>query len=268
MLNNRDENTRSLILRKMFKSNITLKELCDFVEEKENLIGGVNLTREKIEEIISENDYDLSLVYDENNVMVIQVESAHAIKQIGCNSVWCFTYGEDNYQTWYNYSQHGMVYVIVNLNEPTDSPDFMWVLIRPLEWNEDDEDNSPLFNMANENFYNPYSVLFELIGNKRRIKEIFTFGMDNEDDEYREICDEYEETLNNIRNKFFNGGYSLDNEHITIYIHNQGDINCKDGTVNITYLNKKTDDRRTGNVKIDKLPTYATNLQLFERKMK
>jgi hypothetical protein len=268
MLSNRDDETRKKILQKIFKSNTTLDDMVNFVDEKENLIGGGEFTREKIEEIINENDYDLNLVFDENNVMVIQVESPDAIKQIGCNSLWCFTYGQDNHQTWYNYSQYGMVYVIVNLNEPSDSSEFMWVLIRPLKWNEDDYENSPLFNMSNDNFYNPYSLLSELIGNKRRIKEVFSFDMEDEDEEYREICDEYDETLENIRNKYFNGTYELDNDFITIYIHNQGDINCKNGTVNITYLNKKTGDRRTGDVKIDKLPTYATNLQLFENKRK
>jgi hypothetical protein len=37
-----------------------------------------------------------------------------------------------NYNDWYNYSTNDLVYVIIDFKEPTDSPDFMHVLIKPL----------------------------------------------------------------------------------------------------------------------------------------
>lgn len=273
MLNNRDEKTRDKIMQKVYKSNTTLRDMLRFVDDKENLIGGVDMTREKIEEIIRENDYDLILKYDENNVMVIQVESASAIKEIGCNSLWCFTYGEDNYQTWYNYSQYGMVYIIVNLNEPSDSSEFMWVLIKPLEDTYDyDNGESPLFNMSNDNYYDPYSVLNQLIGDDDLIRELFNFDVEDEeedfDDDVKEKCEDQKEFLVNIMKKYFDGSFELDNENVRIKINSRGKIDCENGTINITHLNKKTGKENTGNIKVENLPTYVTNLQLFERKLK
>jgi hypothetical protein len=38
----------------MFRSNITLEDLLDFAQEKENLLGGVEFTKQKIIEIEKE----------------------------------------------------------------------------------------------------------------------------------------------------------------------------------------------------------------------
>jgi hypothetical protein len=45
---NRDEKIKEMIFKKMFKSGITLDELVDFVEEKENLLQGVEIDRNMI----------------------------------------------------------------------------------------------------------------------------------------------------------------------------------------------------------------------------
>jgi hypothetical protein len=42
------------------------------------------------------------------------------------------------------------------------------------------------------------------------------------------------------------------------------DIDCGDGSVHITYFNKDTGKRYNGKVKVDNLPSYVTNYQLFE----
>lgn len=65
-----------------------------------------------------------------------------------------------------------MVYVIIDLNENSDSESFMHVLINPLtdvdgnliEYNEENEYEIPLFNMLNENYFNPYSILEGMFG--------------------------------------------------------------------------------------------------------
>lgn len=175
MLGNRDEKMIENITKKMFKSNITLDQLLKFVEDKENLLGGVDFNRDTITEIIEDSYGDMTLVFDKNDVLVIKVESAEAIKAIGCNSVWCFTYGDDNYKNWYNYSENGTVFVIINLKEATNSEEFMWVLIKSLEKKYDEDDYYPLFNMSNDNYCDPYSVLKPLIGDKKTIKKIFSF---------------------------------------------------------------------------------------------
>lgn len=178
LLTNRDEKLREKIYKKMFKSNITINDLSRFADEKENLLGGKEFTKQDIINLIEDNPYDMSIIFDKNNVIVVKVESAEAIKKIGCNSFWCFTYGENNYRDWNNYSYNGLVYVIINFSMPTDDPEFMYTLIKPLQPeryynNENNEHEIPLFNMANENYFNPYPILRDLIG--RNFKKIFNF---------------------------------------------------------------------------------------------
>jgi len=125
------------------------------------------------------NNEDMVIVYNKGSIYVVEVTSASAIKEIGCNSVWCFTYGtafDDAYRQWNNYSHNGIVYVIVDFRLPSDSQDFMYVVIHPLdpEYDEDNEETSPLFNMSNEIQENPYPILDELVG-KQNINKIFSF---------------------------------------------------------------------------------------------
>lgn len=168
-LSNRDKETQLKILRKMFRANTTLDDLVRFVDDKSNLIGGVDFTKDDVRNLIS--DHDLYIVYDKNNIMIVKVESAEAIKAIGCNSLWCFTYGsefESANTDWFKYSYNGVVYVIIDFNEKSDSENFMHVLIKPLlvdgKFYEYEEDEYPLFNMSNENNYNPHDVLKDILG--------------------------------------------------------------------------------------------------------
>ena len=108
--------------------------------------------------------------------MIVRVDSPNGIKAIGCNSLWCFTYGsgfDSAYRDWNNYSYNDTVYVLIDFREKSDSEDFMHVLIKPLtdennkliEYDEDNEDEHPIYNMSNENYRNPYSILNHLFGN-------------------------------------------------------------------------------------------------------
>lgn len=177
LLGNRDITLLNKIHNKMFKSNITIDDLNDFVKEKENLLGGKEFTVTDIINMVDNNE-DMEIIFNYNNVLVLKIYSAEAIKEIGCNSFWCFTYGRDNYRNWSAYNYNGMVYVIIDFKEKSDSPNFMYTLIKPLEKlsyysKEENEDNSPLYDMANENYYNPYIILTKLVG-KQNIK-MFNF---------------------------------------------------------------------------------------------
>jgi hypothetical protein len=185
LLANRDKNTQIKILRKMFKNNTTLEQLMRFVDDKENFIGGVDFTRDDIIKLTETED--LYVIYEQGNVMIVKVESPEAIKAIGCNSLWCFTYGsgfDAAYKQWYNYSHNDIVYVIINFNESSDSSDFMHVLIKPLIDDngkfiiyDDDDDEYPIFNMSNENYSNPYIVFKYLFGGQYKsiIKKYLNF---------------------------------------------------------------------------------------------
>ena len=178
-LNNRNESLKDKVNKKMFKSNITIKDLISFAEDKENLLTGEDFTKEMLEELVEE-DYDMDIIYNENNIMLIKVESPNAIKKIGCNSLWCFTYGEgfnQAYATWSKYSYNDIVYVLVDFDEDSNSETFMHVIIKPIEFDdlEDEEINDDkIFNMANDMVYNPLSVLKNTIG-LDKAKELLTF---------------------------------------------------------------------------------------------
>lgn len=175
---NRDEKLRENINKKIFRKGYTLNDWLNFVDDKYNLLDGFEFTKDYIEELIETED--INKIYDKDNVMILEVYSVDAITKLGCNSLWCFTYGNDHdYRMWYKYSYNDMIYAIINFNEESNSEQFMYVLIKPLEdeefyEDEDNEDKIPLFNMANENYWNPYNVL----------EKIFK-------DEYEEIINEY-----------------------------------------------------------------------------
>lgn len=173
LLSNRDEDIQLKIARKMFKGNTTLEELMRFVDEKQNFLGGVEFTRKDIEELSESEDFDI--IYKKDESMIVRVDSPQGIKSIGCNSLWCFTYGsgyDSAYRQWNEFSHNGIVYVLIDFREESDSEDFMHVLIKPLTdeddnlitYNEDNEDDQPLYNMSNENYTNPYGVLEHLFG--------------------------------------------------------------------------------------------------------
>lgn len=173
LLSNRSEDIQIKFLKKMFKNGSTLEQLMRFVDEKESFLGGINFTKDSIKQLAQIED--IEIIYEQDNAMIIKVYSPSAIKAIGCNSLWCFTYGSefDNaYRQWDNYSYNGIVYVLVDFSEESDSENFMHVLIKPLtdennkliKYTDENEDEVPLYNMSNENYYNPYLVLKSLFG--------------------------------------------------------------------------------------------------------
>lgn len=172
LLGNRDEKMQAKILQKMFKADTTLQDLMRFADDKESLLGGFEFTKNAVKKMSKQEDFEV--IYEQGNVMIVRVDSPEGVKAIGCNSLWCFTYGSgfDNaYRQWSNYSHNDMVYVLIDFGMSTDSSEFMHVLIKPLldeegeliEYDED-EDEYPLFNMANENYFDPYSILGHLFG--------------------------------------------------------------------------------------------------------
>jgi len=167
----------------MFKTGTNLEDLIDFVDQKENLLGGAKYTKNMIKNLLNNHHGDLDIIYDKGKVMVVEVSGPQGIKDIGCNSLWCFTYGsgfDSAYRQWNNYSTNGIVYVIIDFKEATDSPDFMYVLIKPLP-DEDYEDDNPdeLYNMGNEAMGNPRNTLNNLVG-PDMVERLFNFGEEPE----------------------------------------------------------------------------------------
>jgi hypothetical protein len=190
-LSNRDDAAKAKIEAKMFKNGVTLDQLLDFAQEKENLVGGTKFTRNKVKEIVKEDGYDLEIVYDKNNIMIVEVSGPQGIKKIGCNSLWCFTYGSGfnaAWQSWNNYSTNGLVYVIIDFIESPDSKDFMHVLIKPLrdEYDDDEMENpTTLFDMSNEVQYDTNNTISHLL-DFETAKKIMNFGEEPEENDYEE----------------------------------------------------------------------------------
>lgn len=185
LLSNREGRIKAMLDKKMFKSGITLDNLIDFAEEKENLIGGKRLSKSDVKKIIDENDYELEIVYEKGNIMVVDVTGPEGIKAIGCNSVWCFTYGPGVYTnrgTWDSNSTNNHVYVIIDFSEPSDSPHFMYVLVKPLDFNSEADDSNgdraneeKMADMSNQFTDNPLGVIYSFMS-PEEAPAIFNFG--------------------------------------------------------------------------------------------
>lgn len=157
-LDNRNEEARNKILAKIFTSNTSLDNIVNFIQTKENLLGGTDLTRKQIGQILKQDkeQYDeLKVKYNKGDIMIIEVSGPDGIKLIGCNSLWCFTYnrkgGATNWHDWHENSTNGYCYIIIDFTLPSDSEDFMYVLTKPLMYDYSDYrgDSARLFNMAN-----------------------------------------------------------------------------------------------------------------------
>jgi len=183
LLNNKNDAMKEKIYKKMFKNNITLEELIDFADEKENMVSDVKVTKNEIINLAN-NHNDMTLVYKTNDVLVVRVESPQGIKDIGCNSLWCFTYGsgfDQAWRQWNNYSTNDIVYVIFDFREKQDSQEFMHVVIKPIDYetqNSEDSDmdvnDEKIFNMVNDAIYNPIGYLNHVMG-LNNAKKIITF---------------------------------------------------------------------------------------------
>jgi len=166
-LNNREGDAKFNILKKMFKSNTTLEELLQFIEDKGNLIGGENITKDMISKIIDK--YGLNIIYNKSNKMVIEVDGPESMTELGCNSLWCFTYGNGrNYEAWSQYSHNYIVYLFIDFSLKSDDNDFMYVLTKPLDFfpSEDNEEvnDYKMFSMDNNDVYSPLNIVGEFMG--------------------------------------------------------------------------------------------------------
>jgi hypothetical protein len=160
-LNNRSPEVKDIILKKIFSSDHpTIEDVLDFVEDKPNLLtGGKAYNKEELYKLVERNDYDLKIVYDRGNIVIVDVTGQSGMKDIGCNSMWCFTYGNEYGlagEQWDRYSYNGHVYAIIDFRQKQDEPEFIHILIKPpntndeLEDDEHEDDEATMYNMANE----------------------------------------------------------------------------------------------------------------------
>lgn len=139
-LDNRDSRTRNKLLNKIFSSNIsTFNDVLNVIEDKSSLIGGKKITKSGITKMVNEinNDYEMLIVYKSDDAWVVRVGSQNSIKKIGCNSLWCFTYGDAlrHNDMFSKYSHNDYVYVIIDWKAEQGEyldENLMIVVIEPL----------------------------------------------------------------------------------------------------------------------------------------
>jgi hypothetical protein len=73
--------------------------------------------------------------------------------------------------------------------------------------------------------------------------------------------------LNNIIDKLMKGSTTFENDEFKIEIQNK-EVDCEKESVFVNYLNKKTNEKNDGLVRIENLPQYLTTYKLFESVMK
>ncbi len=91
-LENRTEEQKDKIFMKIFSSNHpTFEKVLDFVEEKKNLLqGGTAFSKKAFNKLVKKNTFDLQIVYDKRNIVVVDVTSQSGIKLMdweGDNSI-------------------------------------------------------------------------------------------------------------------------------------------------------------------------------------
>lgn len=176
-LNNRDDTQKSMIMKKIFSSDhSTFEEVLDFVETKENLLQGKAFSKEELKKIIEKNDYDLKLIYERGDILIVDVTGQPGIRAIGCNSLWCFTYGSEYSKAgeqWETYSYNGHVYAIIDFGVEQTDPNFIHILIKPFD--QQDEDKSNLFDMANQEVYGDAKNIITHITGDPDVLNLFKF---------------------------------------------------------------------------------------------
>ena len=119
----------------------------------------------------------LNIVYEKNDILVVEVSDPDGIKKIGKYSLWCFTYGKNiNYYEWNEYSYNGIVYVIFDFSCLLSDPYFSMVLIKPFKMNNPDRGEFSLWDNHNEPIEsNPKTFLSKIIGTIKEVNKVFTF---------------------------------------------------------------------------------------------
>ena len=152
MISNKPESSRNKLYQKIFKSNSDIDDMIDFLEDKSNLIEENYFTKEKIDEILSDDgDDDISWcvtkIYDMNNRYVLRIDDIEGLLKLGTNSLWCFTYGKSHRQ-FDEYSYDGIVYLLIDFNMKPSDNEYMCVVINP-----DFENEAAIFDQTNETLY-------------------------------------------------------------------------------------------------------------------
>lgn len=140
MVDRLSDDKKEVIYKKIFSSNNkTFKQVADQLEKTEVLFLSHDDAEDEVRTKVENLDGEAEVLYDENNIMVVDIRSSDAMKTLGCGSQWCFAteYGVDH---WHNYASNSHVNIVYNFNEEPDSKTRMVVVLPTGE----------VYNMYNE----------------------------------------------------------------------------------------------------------------------
>ena len=112
--------------------------------------------------------------------------------------------------------------------------------------------------------YDDCSIVYDHNKNHKIVWEVDQyFEKLQEDIDSNVNCIDARETLNRVVREIFKDSSYYENEHVVIKLPSMH-INCDDSTIQIEYINKDTNKKYSGNVKVSNLASYALNYKLFE----
>ena len=125
------DDKKNIIFKKIFSSkNDTFDKVIDQLKRTNiNYLSHEDAIEEVLDKIEYEADTnEAELLYQHGNIIVADVKSSDAMKNLGCGSQWCFAteYGVNH---WANYADNSHVNIVYNFNEEADSPLRMVVIL-------------------------------------------------------------------------------------------------------------------------------------------
>lgn len=134
------DDKKEVIYKKIFSSNNkTFKQVADQLEKMEILFLSHDDAEDEVRTKVENLDGEAEVLYDENNIMVVDIRSSDAMKTLGCGSQWCFA-TEHGVGHWHKYADNSHVNIVYNFNEEPDSKTRMVVVLPTGE----------VYNMYNE----------------------------------------------------------------------------------------------------------------------
>ena len=170
-VNQLSDDKREIMMKKIFSSNN--KTFADVIQQANNtdvLYLSSDDAEEEVRDKVSALEGEADVLYDQNNIMVVDVKSSDAMKMLGCGSQWCFSIegGDDH---WSNYAQNSHVNLVYNFDEESDSRKRMVVVLPDGEvydmYNDYMDEYEYLEGIGVDNYINVYQdEMVENITNK------------------------------------------------------------------------------------------------------
>jgi GNAT superfamily N-acetyltransferase len=131
LLDKLSEEKRDKIFKKVFSSNNqTIEQVAKQLKKTDIMYldhaEGIEELRDKIE--FEEDSDEAKKLYDDGQIIVVDVKSSDAMKNLGCGSQWCFV-TEHGIDQWLNYADNSHVNIVYNFNRDSDSRTRMVVVL-------------------------------------------------------------------------------------------------------------------------------------------